>query len=170
MVEEEDQMKINHVQLLYSSSSRLGINDISKLRITGLLTGIERKRVGFIHKEPLYDYVNPYRLPLGMSSTTCTIPMDILSLIHVSGLGYAHFLLHWSDVIIGAMESQITSLTIVYSTVYLPAQRASNAENISIWWCLCEIHELWAIFRIAHIVSRRKNLDASGNFKTTRIL
>ena len=61
----------------------------------------------------------------------------------------------------GAMPSQITSLTIVYSTVYsvadhtkktsklratglctrsstvtgeFPAQMASNAENISIWW------------------------------------
>ena len=56
-----------------------------------------------------------------------------------------------------AMASQITSLTIVYSTVYLgadqrkhhssaslafspvagefPAQRASNAENVSIWGC-----------------------------------
>ena len=59
----------------------------------------------------------------------------------------------------GAMASQITSLTIVYSTVYsgidqrkkpklrvtglcvgnspvtseFPAQRASNAENVSIW-------------------------------------
>ena len=49
-----------------------------------------------------------------------------------------------------AMASQITSRTIVYSTVYsaslalargihrwqvkFPAQRASNAENASIWW------------------------------------
>ena len=57
------------------------------------------------------------------------------------------------------MASQITSLTIVYSTIYsgadqrkhqssvpglcegnspetgeFPAQRASNAENVSIWW------------------------------------
>ena len=52
------------------------------------------------------------------------------------------------------MASQITSLTIVYSTVYsdanqrkhqssaslafvtgeFPAQMASNAENVSIWW------------------------------------
>ena len=63
------------------------------------------------------------------------------------------------DVIMGAMESQITSLTIVYSTVYsdrskktsklrvtglcvgnspgtgeFPAQMASNAENVSNWW------------------------------------
>ena len=49
----------------------------------------------------------------------------------------------------GNMTSQITSLTIVYSTVYsrrrskktsklrvagLCAQKASNAENVSIWW------------------------------------
>ena len=52
----------------------------------------------------------------------------------------------------GAIASQITSLTIVYSIVYsklrvtglcegnspgtgeFPAQMASNAENVSIWW------------------------------------
>ena len=56
----------------------------------------------------------------------------------------------------GAMASQITSLTIVYTTVYtgtdqrknqssawlafvwgigeFPAQMASNAENVFIWW------------------------------------
>ena len=52
----------------------------------------------------------------------------------------------------GVMVSQISSLTIVYSTVYsdtdqrkhqssaspvtgeFPAQMASNAENVSIWW------------------------------------
>ena len=32
-----------------------------------------------------------------------------------------------------AVASQISSLTIVYSTVY-SAQMASNAENVSIWW------------------------------------
>ena len=57
--------------------------------------------------------------------------------------------MHYSDVIMVAMGCQITSLTIVYSTVYsgvdqrkhqssvtgeFPAQMASNAENISIWW------------------------------------
>ena len=63
---------------------------------------------------------------------------------------------HYGDVIMGAIVSQITSLTIVYSTVYSdadqrkyqssasvafvrgihrgPAQMASNAENVSIWW------------------------------------
>ena len=66
---------------------------------------------------------------------------------------------HYSDVMMGAMSSQITSLSIVYSTDYsgadqrkhqsspslafvgnspvpgeFPAQMASNAENVSIWW------------------------------------
>ena len=57
------------------------------------------------------------------------------------------------DVIMSAIASQITSLTIGYSTVYsgadqskhqssaslafhgeFPAQMDSNAENVSIWW------------------------------------
>ena len=67
---------------------------------------------------------------------------------------------HYYVVILSAIASQINSLTIVYSTVYsdadqrkhqssaslafvrlnspvtgeFPAQRASNAENVSIWW------------------------------------
>ena len=67
---------------------------------------------------------------------------------------------YYNDVIMNTMASQITSLTIAYSTVYsgadkikqqsstatglcegntlvtgeFPAQRASNAENVSIWW------------------------------------
>ena len=66
--------------------------------------------------------------------------------------------MHYSDVIMCALASQITSLTIVYSIVYsdadqrkhqssaslafvreilpgkFPAQMASYAENVSIWW------------------------------------
>ena len=67
---------------------------------------------------------------------------------------------HHSDVIMSMMASQITSLTIIYSTVYsrcrstktsklsvtglcegnspvtgeFPTQRARNTENVSIWW------------------------------------
>ena len=65
---------------------------------------------------------------------------------------------HYSDVIMRAMVSQITSVSVVYSTVFFQAQikenskaprrqplwgevtgefraqRASNAENVSIWW------------------------------------
>ena len=70
------------------------------------------------------------------------------------------FGLHYNDVIMGSMVSQITSLAIVDSTVYsgadqrkhqssaslafvrenspvtgeFPAQMASDAENVSIWW------------------------------------
>ena len=66
--------------------------------------------------------------------------------------------LHYTDVIMGTIASQITSLAIVYSTVYsgadkkikalhhwplcgeftgageFRAQMTSNAENVSIWW------------------------------------
>ena len=67
--------------------------------------------------------------------------------------------LHYDDVIMTTIASQITSLAVVYSTVYsdadqrkhqssaslafvwgihrdrwIPAQRASDAENVSIWW------------------------------------
>ena len=64
---------------------------------------------------------------------------------------------HYGDVIIGTIASQITNLTIVYSTVYsgadrrkhqssasldfvrgihwwIPHTKASNADNASIWW------------------------------------
>ena len=52
---------------------------------------------------------------------------------------------HYGDVIMGAMVTQITSVSILYSTVCSGAdqrkhqsptsQKASNAENVSIWWC-----------------------------------
>ena len=72
---------------------------------------------------------------------------------------------HYNDVIMTTMASVITSPTVVYSTVYsdadkrnikaprhwplcgeftgtgeFPAQRASYAENVSIWWRHHEIH------------------------------
>ena len=80
---------------------------------------------------------------------------------------------HYPDVIMTTMASQITSLTVVYSIVYSgadqrnhqssaslafvrwihPAQRASNAENVSIWWrhhhverVLMRTHE-WCIYK-----------------------
>ena len=94
--------------------------------------------------------------------TTCNSNTILISFpVHVHK--YTH---HWNslisakyynDVIMGAMPSQITSLTIVYSTIYsggdqrkhqssvslafvrgitgeFPAQMASNAQNISIRW------------------------------------
>ena len=72
---------------------------------------------------------------------------------------YNGLICHYDDVMMGAMASQITSLTIVYLIVVqskikenikalryrplcgnspgtgeFPAQMASNAENVSIWW------------------------------------
>ena len=67
---------------------------------------------------------------------------------------------HYSDVIVGVMASQISGVTIVYSTVFFqvdikeesklrvtglcagnspvtgefPAQKANNVENVSSWW------------------------------------
>ena len=65
--------------------------------------------------------------------------------------------IHYTDVIMGTMASQITNLTIVYSTVYTDAdqrkhqsskaQMASNAENGSIWW---RHHAYWSYAWIVH--------------------
>ena len=62
-------------------------------------------------------------------------------------------IVHYTNVIMSAIASQITSLTIVYSAVYsgidqrkyqssaslafvrgIPTRRVSSAENVSIWW------------------------------------
>ena len=81
---------------------------------------------------------------------------------------YCISLFHYDDVIMGAMASQITSLTIVYSTVCskktsklritglcaenslvtseFPAQMASNAENVSISW-RHHVLFIWAVLR-----------------------
>ena len=74
--------------------------------------------------------------------------------------GVLTYRIHYGDVIMSVIASLITSLTIVYSSIYsgadqrktsklrvtglskgnspetseFPAQRASNAENVSIWW------------------------------------
>ena len=84
-------------------------------------------------------------------------------------LRHGQVITHYNDVIMGAMPSQITSLTIVYSAVYsgadqrkyqssaslaslcgeftgtgeFPAQMASNAENVSIWWRRHDPAFLW---------------------------
>ena len=85
-------------------------------------------------------------------------------------MSHINFGNHYGDVIMGAIAFQFTSLTIVYSKVYsdvderkhqssaslahglcvgnspgtgeFPAQMASNAENVSVWWrhhVICDI-------------------------------
>ena len=82
---------------------------------------------------------------------------------------------HYNDVIMGTIAPQITSLAIVYSTVYserskktsklrvtgicagnspvpdeCPAQMASNAENVSIWWR----HHVMLELKVTHVSKR----------------
>ena len=79
---------------------------------------------------------------------------------------------HYFDVIIGMMASQITSLTIAYSTIYsdadqrkhqsyrplcgeftgdlwISAQMTSNAENVSISW---RHHVAAVLYKLAHFI------------------
>ena len=94
---------------------------------------------------------------------------------------------HYSDVIMSAMASQITSLTMVYSTVYLgadqktsklratglyegnspmtgefPAQRASNAEKVFNWWRHHEICLKADIHTDVHDVEEAQHLVDPG--------
>ena len=48
------------------------------------------------------------------------------------GTAYAVYWPHYSDVIIGTMESQITSLTIVYATVYSGADQRKHHTSASL--------------------------------------
>ena len=90
---------------------------------------------------------------------------------------------HYCDVVMGVIASQITSLAIVYSTVYsdsrskktsklrvtglcawnspvtdeFPAQMASNAENVSIWWR-------------HHVLANFSEILASNNSKQAQII
>ena len=82
-------------------------------------------------------------------------------------------IIHYIDVIMATMASQITSLAVVYSIVYsgkenvkaprhwplcreftgageFPAQRASNAEKVSICWRHHEHWTTWPTFHIRH--------------------
>ena len=66
----------------------------------------------------------------------------------------------------GAIASQITRLTVVYSTVYSDAdQMASNAENVSIWWRHHAM--LWGMQY--HVVLDRVNMVPDCNMKYSHI-
>ena len=109
-----------------------------------------------------FQWVNPMKYPplVIYCFVAWTIQDCFLSLEHKG-----HY--HYNDVIMDTIASQITSLTIVFSTVYLdadkkktsklrvtglcagnspgtgefPAQMASNAENVYIWWR----HHAWQL-------------------------
>ena len=96
----------------------------------------------------------------GLPPVSCLVDSPVARICRPHSTIWPHS--HYNDVIMSTMASQITSLTIVYSTAYsgvtvrskktsklrvtglcagnspvtgeFPAQRASNAENVSIWW------------------------------------
>ena len=106
---------------------------------------------------PKIDYRNVIVSPLAMCGDISAIKYLISSVYTELCCLQISVALHYTDVIMGTIASQITSLAIVYSTVYsdadqrkhhnsaslafvwgihweFPAQMASNAENVSIWW------------------------------------
>ena len=60
----------------------------------------------------------------------------LLNTLSYTGTEYAHHYDHYDDVIMGAMASQITSLTIVYSTVYSSADQSKHqsSESLAFVW------------------------------------
>ena len=106
-----------------------------------------------------------------MVFTYTTIPSTF---IYVLVMNYDLRSTHYSDAIMGTMASRITGLTIVYSTVSsgadqrkhqnyvtgicaenspvageFPAQMASDAENVSIWWRHHDDTKLQNIFTVS---------------------
>ena len=64
-----------------------------------------------------------------------------------------HRLLHYCDIIMGAMASQVTSLMIVYSAVYLGADQRKHQSSASLafvrgipWWPVNSLHK-WPVMR-----------------------
>ena len=115
--------------------------------------GIHCWPVNSPHKRPVTRKMFPSDDVIMTLANFCTCTLESIHSQHILSK-------HYSDVIMGLIASQITSLAVVYSTVYsdadkknpsklrvtglcagnspvtgeFPAQMASNAENVSIWW------------------------------------
>ena len=71
------------------------------------------------------------------------IPLRSLgSLVH----GFHHYINHYWNVIMGVIASQITSLTIVYSTVYPDADQRKHQNTVSLAF-------VWGIHRVTDFLS-----------------
>ena len=98
---------------------------------------------------------------------------------------------HYNDVIMSAMASQITSLTIVYSTVYTGANQRKHQSSASLAfvrgihrWPLSYPHKgpvIWKMFPFDDVIMRspfiaqddrsyRSSLHGSGNFNIRFLL
>ena len=67
-----------------------------------------------------------------IQADSVAITMDIEAEACIWGLGLTRCLKHYNDVIMATMTSQITSLTIVYSTVYSGADRRKHQSSVSL--------------------------------------
>ena len=85
------------------------------------------KRLQF-HQQPWYGL---YRI----NGPVFTTKRHYNTMCHLSAAKwYSKY--HYDDVIMGAMASQITSLTIVYSTVYSGADQSKHQSSASLAFCV----------------------------------
>ena len=70
-------------------------------------------------------------LPMSTSTSMSTITLELASTSKYDQETYS-VLDHYDDVIMGAMASQITSLSIVYSTVYSDADQRKHQSSASL--------------------------------------
>ena len=111
----------------------------------------------------------------GHSKGKCGSPsglnFSLLSCTHVSDLQKAHY----SDVIIGAIASQITSLTIVYSAMYSSASQRKHQSSMSLVhvrgihrWPVNSLHKgpvAWKMFPFDDLIMiEEKNGKTSINY------
>ena len=75
------------------------------------------------------------QVPLVLFGPDWTGPADNGNMEQRADVSYITFI-HYSDVIIGATTSQITSLTIVYSTVYSDADQRKHQSSASLAFVL----------------------------------
>ena len=93
---------------------------------------------------------------------------------------------HYNDVIMGTMTSQITSLTIVYSTVYLGADQRKLQRSVSLafvlgirWWPVNSLHKgpvTWKMFPFDCVImwpgerlsTRETNIEKCWGSETSR--
>ena len=78
----------------------------------------------------------------GLASTNVTLKLQFVC------AGECKFLHHYSDVIMGAMVSHITSLTIVYSTVYSGAYQRKHQSWLKYFAVLFSIDAILILFEL----------------------
>ena len=127
------------------------ITDISTVCLTVYSGEYQRKHWLFVKRIYRWPVDSPHKGPV----TQKAFPWNDVIRVNRPVRDY-----HYSDVIMGSLATPITSLTLVYSTVYsrrrsekasklrvtglcagnstetgeFPSQMASIAENVSIWW------------------------------------